>query len=35
MRSWAFSFLEALSSVLARSAYWSRVREKEVREAEI
>lgn len=35
MRSWAFSFLAGLSSVFARSAYESRVREKEVRDAEI
>lgn len=34
-RSRALSFLEAFSSDLARSVYWSRVREKAVREAEI
>ena len=35
IRSSAFSFLEGFSSVLARSAYWSRVREKAVRDAVI
>lgn len=35
MRSSAFSFFAGLSSVFARSAYESRVREKEVSEAEI
>jgi hypothetical protein len=35
MRSVALSALEGLSSCLVRSAYWSMVREKEVREAEI
>lgn len=35
MRSVAFSVLDGLSSCLARSAYWSIVREKEVRDAEI
>jgi hypothetical protein len=35
IRSCAFSFFEGFSSVLARSAYESRVRENEVRDAEI
>jgi hypothetical protein len=35
MRSCALSFFAVFNSDLASSAYWSRVREKEVREADI
>lgn len=35
MRSRAFSFFDGLSSFFTRSAYWSMVREKEVKDAEI